>query len=105
MAKRTRKISTSGAGRRQSSKVITAERNFEWPESRDYKDVLKNFITSPALKYVAGGMVTALLARFANNMTDRYPEISNFIKENLENIEGKLGEFRMGEGEASSSRH
>lgn len=72
--------------------------------STDYKDVLRGFISSPAVKYVAGGVATAILARVAANIADRYPEISNFIKENLETVENKLGEFKS-EFDSSSARH
>jgi hypothetical protein len=61
---------------------------------RDYKEILREFVSSPAVKYVAGGIATALLTRLANNMADKYPEISHFIRENMDNLEGKLGEFR-----------
>lgn len=70
----------------------------------DYKEVLRGFISSPAVKYVAGGVATAILARLAANISDRYPEISNFIKENLETVENKLGEFKN-EFDSSSARH
>ncbi len=63
-------------------------------EDRDYKEILREFLSRPAVKYVAGGIATAMLTRLANNMAEKYPEISDFIRENMENLEGKLGEFR-----------
>jgi hypothetical protein len=75
-------------------------------DTRDYKEILREFISSPAVRYVAGGIATALLTRLANNMAERYPEISSFIRENMDNLEGKLGEFRQNlQGEDSASRH
>ena len=50
-----------------------------------------------------GGIAAAVLARIANNISDRYPELSHFLKENLDTVEGKLGEFRSSMGE--STRH
>ncbi len=70
----------------------------------EYKDVLRDFISNPAVKYVAGGIATAILARIATNISERYPEISNFIRENLDTVEGKLNEFRN-DYDASSARH
>lgn len=70
----------------------------------EYKDVLREFISNPAVKYVAGGIATAILARIATNISKRYPEISNFIQENLDTVEGKLNEFRN-DFDASSARH
>jgi hypothetical protein len=47
------------------------------------------------VRYLAAGVATAILARVANNISDRYPEISDFLKENLDTAEGKLNEFRQ----------
>ncbi len=69
-------------------------RNDSFQEDRDYKEILKDFISRPAVKYVAGGVAAAILARLANNMAGKYPEISDFLRENMDNLEAKLGEFR-----------
>lgn len=61
---------------------------------RDYKEILKEFVASPAFRYAAGGIATALLSRLANNMSGKYPEISNFIRNNLDTVESK---FSMGQ--------
>jgi hypothetical protein len=98
MTKKTIKRAPRKAVRKTSRAVHSAAK-------RDYKEVIKDFITSPPVKYIAGGIATALLTRIANNMSDRYPEISSFIKENLDNIEGKLGEFNSGGSQAGHSRH
>ncbi len=84
-----------------SSRVSSIDR---YSASGEYKDVLREFISNPAVKYVAGGIATAILARIATNISERYPEISNFIKENLDTVEGKLNEFRN-DSDASSARH
>lgn len=89
----------------ESEKTLSSPRTSSKSASAgEYKDVLREFISNPAVKYVAGGIATAILARIATNISDRYPEISNFIKENLDTVEGKLNEFRN-DYDASSARH
>jgi hypothetical protein len=51
-------------------------------------------------------MGIALLARLAYEMSDRYPQVSRFFKENLDTIEDKLKEFRKIESaEETEARH
>lgn len=52
--------------------------------------------TSPTVKYIAGGVATAVLARIATNISTKYPELSNFLKENIDTVESKLLEFKSG---------
>ncbi len=70
---------------------------------RDFKDLLRDFATNPAVHYVVGGIATAVLAKIAANISGRYPELSNFIKENLDDVEGRLGDFKNNLGE--NARH
>jgi hypothetical protein len=72
---------------------------------RDIKEMLKDFMTSPAVKYVAAGISTALLSRFATRINDRYPEISTFIRDNIHTLEGKLEEYRDTMQSGFSQRH
>ena len=113
MAKKTAKKTTQARTPRKRGLETPIENERTLSSSRktsrtasagEYKDVLREFISNPAVKYVAGGIATAILARIATNISDRYPEISNFIKENLDTVEGKLNEFRNDYG-ASSARH
>ena len=69
-------------------------RGNSFEENRDYKEILREFLSRPAVKYVTVGIATAMLTRLANNMADKYPEISDFIRGNMENLEGKLGNYR-----------
>ena len=39
-------------------------------EGREYKDILREFVSSPAVKYVAGGIASAFLARLASNISE-----------------------------------
>lgn len=71
---------------------------------RDYKDILEELISNPALRYVAAGLATAIVTRIANKLSDRYPEISSFIRENLDQLEGRFGEFSREPG-SESARH
>lgn len=112
MAKRSKKTTTRRTGRREqsesSSESSSGSRNLSSGATMrrvdDYKNVLREFVNNPAVRYVAGGIATAVLARIATNMSERYPEISNFLKENLDTVEGKLSEFRNGP-EGESARH
>lgn len=69
----------------------------------DYQDILRELAASPTVRYVAGGIATALLTRLANNWADKYPEISTFIRDNLGNLENKLGISK--DEIANTSRH
>lgn len=90
---------------RSNRTAATSQRNGSTVSAdRDFKMIVKDIITSPAVKYVAGGIATAFLSRLATNLSDRYPEISNFIKENLESVEGRLDEFKQSLS-GDSARH
>lgn len=74
--------------------------------AREYKEALWEFMNKPGVKYFAGGLAAAVLARLASGISERYPEISKFIRENVENMETKLSEFRSEErGESESLHH
>lgn len=92
--------------RRSSSRGSRGGAVLSADQERDYREILREFITSPAAKYIAGGIATALLTRLANRLSDRYPEISEFIRENMDMLEGRMGEFRSCfEGGNTASRH
>jgi hypothetical protein len=62
--------------------------------SGDYQHMIRELISNPAVKYVAGGIATAILSRLAQNMSEKYPELSRFLRENIDNFEGRLGQYR-----------
>lgn len=62
----------------------------------DYKNLIREFISNPAVKYMAGGIATAVLSRLATNMSEKYPELSRFLKENINSFEGRLDQYRPG---------
>lgn len=70
---------------------------------RDYMGIVRELVSNPTVKYVAGGIATALLTRLATKLSDKYPEISNFIRENLDTVESKLSGHDVGRSE--SARH
>jgi hypothetical protein len=72
---------------------------------KDYKSMIRELAANPAVRYVAGGIATAILTKVASNLSQKYPEISRFISENLENVEGKLGDFRDSLDPDSARQH
>lgn len=70
---------------------------------RDYMSLVRELISNPTVKYVAGGIATAMLTRLATKLSDKYPEISNFIRENLDTVESKFSGDGLGRSE--SARH
>ena len=60
------------------------------------KSTIMEWVENPAVRYVASGIATAVLAKIATNMSSKYPQISTFLRENLETLEGKLGEYKTG---------
>lgn len=70
------------------------------------KNMWKDLISNPAVRYVAGGIATAILTKVASNFSTKYPELSRFINENLDGVEGRLAEFKNGLNSNSEvSRH
>lgn len=95
-ARKTRANARRGRNIRRIKEADTMEMNggeSAWRKfdgRRDYREILQEFISSPVVKYIAGGIATAVLTRIANNMAERYPEISNFIRENMEHLDQRL---------------
>lgn len=70
------------------------------------KNVWKDLLANPAVRYVAAGIATAVLTKVASSFSTKYPEISRFINENLENVEGRLADFKNGLNQNSEvNRH
>lgn len=77
-----------------ASKSLLRRKILKSRRHREYQEILSEILGSPAVKYIAAGVAAAILARIANKLADEYPEISNFIKENRENLEGKMQKFK-----------
>lgn len=63
------------------------------PEDK-IKNLLQQWISSPVVKFIIGGISLALLTRWAKSVSDEYPEITDFINENAGLIEEKLDEYK-----------
>lgn len=103
MAKKAVKRSTRVRRERFEDIPSSSRRRSTLTMDRDYKDVLRDLASNPAVRYVAAGIATAVLTKIATNLSERYPELSHFIKENLDNVEGRLGDFKNNLGD--SARH
>jgi len=57
-------------------------------------EVLGHILSHPMAKYLAMGVGAALLLRWANNLNEKFPELSSFIKENLNLVEKRLNSLR-----------
>jgi hypothetical protein len=56
--------------------------------------LLLDLIKGPVFKYVSFGLTAAILARFAKKAQGDYPEVSEFINQNLGLIEEKLNSLK-----------
>lgn len=87
--------------RRRSEIIDSGESNFSTRSTgsssrSEYSQLIREFISNPAVKYMAGGIATAVLSRLATNMSEKYPELSRFLRENIDSFEGRLGQGRPG---------
>lgn len=54
------------------------------------------WFAKPAVRYVAGGIATAALAKLAMAISERYPQVSQLLTEGIETMESKLTDFYGG---------
>ena len=92
--------SNSTSSRRTSGKKIDL-RKFN---NTDLQRVVKKIGDSPLALYLAGGVGTIFLARFAYRYYRNHPEIQEFIRENFDTVESTLREYRGGSVEESEGR-
>lgn len=72
----------------------------------NYKNVLRKIKANPLSMYIAGGVGAFFLGRFAIRYYRSHPEISTFLKENFDTVEGKLREYKDSiMSEESEARH
>lgn len=102
--------SRSAASPRSSSRSSSASAsarslplNKDMLTNIDYKQIMRDLYTNPTVRYMAGGVAAAVLNRFANRISDKYPEISTFLRENIGTLEGKLNDFKNGADSAHGS--
>jgi hypothetical protein len=97
----TAKRSTAGRSTRASASAPASSVSANGGAS-----TVMQWFQNPAVRYVAGGIATAFLAKLATNMADRYPQISQLLRDGLESVEGKLADFNgasAGSEESSSA--
>lgn len=98
---RTRRSNTNS--RRSSSESILTKPfeslDFRRLNGTSYKRMVRDISRSSPLLYIAGGIGAFLVGRFAYRYYQDHPEVSDFIKENVDTVESKLREFRGGHDE------
>lgn len=108
MAKRTSTKSTSRANVDSSSSSLSDKVSDKLGGFHiDYKDILRELYMSPTVRYLAGGITAAMLNRYANKLSEKYPEIAEFLRENIDTFEGKLEQLKqsLNTDDTSSSAH
>lgn len=74
----------------------------------NYRKVWQQVQARPGLMYLAGGVGAFFLIRSAFRYYKGHPEILEFIKENIDTVEEKIGEFRESfnsDSEVAEARH
>lgn len=108
---RTRKSSPRSSSSRSSSSSASKKGilDFSGLSDRDFKQVFKNFTDKAAVRYAAGGIGLFVLGRLAVKLSSRYPQVLTYFKDSLEEIEGKLSEYRgssdIGTSDVDEARH
>lgn len=107
----SRSRSTSGRSkstRGRSSRGITENFSDIVPKqlSKGSKNLWKSVSSNPVFFYAGGSIAVGVLARFAYRYYQSHPEISEFLQENISNVESKVKEYRENlRGEESEARH
>lgn len=71
----------------------------------DYREMVIEVASHPAVRYMAAGVATAMLANLARKTSRRYPEISRFIQDNVDMFETNMDYMRFEIEEGSRYRH
>jgi hypothetical protein len=58
------------------------------------EEILNDFIQSPAFKFVTIGLTAAFLVRMAKRLESKYPEVSDFINDNIGILDEKINNIR-----------
>lgn len=78
--------------------------DFRKLNSGSYKRAVRG-LNSPVLLSIAGSVGAFFLGRFIYRYYQSHPEISDFIRENIDTVEEKLREFRGGTVDEEIARH
>lgn len=73
------------------------------PNQVDYRKVLRNVSQNSPLMLLAGGLGAFVIGRFFYRYYQDHPEISDFIRDNMDTVESRIREFR--EGSREEMRH
>lgn len=100
-----RDVESNASGSDDLDEDTSASRSSSGSTSIDYKQILREIYTNPTVRYMAGGVAAAILNRFANRVSDKYPEIGSFLRENIGTFESKLSEFKSSMNDGAQARH
>lgn len=92
---------TSGRSRR--SPQGTTSNISQLSRQGNYKNLIRDLSSSSATRYVLGGIAGILLVRFAMKYYREHPEFSDFLRDNYENVEGRLKQYRQSLSSETSS--
>ncbi len=98
----------STSGRSTSTRTSRKKIDLRRFNNTDLQRVVKKIGENPIALYLAGGVGTLFLARFAFRYYRNHPEIKEFIRENFDTVESTLREYRGGsveESEGTEARH
>ncbi len=84
---------SSGQSRRASQKATLDLSQLS--RQGNYKNLIRNLSKNTATKYILGGIAGVVLVRFAMRYYREHPEISDFLRDNFENVEGRLRQYRQ----------
>lgn len=101
MAKqRTRRTSQKRTSSSRSSENTTGQqaRSSRSGSGSKFFDKLKDFYENPAVRYIATGLAAAAVTKTIQTMSERYPEISDLLRNTFDSIEDKLVEFKESTG-------
>lgn len=95
---------SSGRSRRGSQSTLDIS---QLSRQSNYQNLIRNLSSSNATKYVLGGIAGVLLVRFTMRYYREHPEISDFLRDNFENVEGRLRQYRqnLSSDTSSMARH
>jgi hypothetical protein len=100
----TRRQKSSASESAQESSGETSSRHSKGADYHMEMGSIRQWFSNPAVRYVAGGIATAVIAKLATNMSDKYPSLASFLRESLDSVEEKLAEFNDMSGNSSGGR-
>ncbi len=65
-------------------------------DRQELLEQIKRLASNPAVRQIAGGIATVALAKLLDNISTKYPQMANLLRENMGTIEGKINEYKQG---------